>query len=237
MELTSVNNEKVIKWAKLKMKKYRDSEKLFLIEGDHLVGKALLKGCVVDLILLEDTYDFENKYIVTEDIMKKISNQVSISKVAATVRFFDEKAITGNVLVLDNLQDPGNLGTIIRSACAFSFDTIVLGTGTVDLYNDKVVRASEGMLFDINFVKGNLSDKFSEFKNLGYKIIGTSVNVGNSIKEFKDEKLAIVIGNEGNGMNPLLKCDEYVKIPMEDSCESLNAGVSASILMYEVYNG
>ncbi len=237
MNLTSIHNEKVKFWSSLKIKKYRDKEKLFLIEGDHLVNKALKENLVVDLISLDDNYDFDNKFIVTKDIMKKISNQMSISNVAATVKYFKKSDINGNVIILDNVQDPGNLGTIIRSASAFSFDTIILGNGTVDLYNDKVIRASEGMIFDHVFIKGDLKEIFEGLKKLNYHIIGTDVKLGRDIKQELSKNVAIVIGNEGNGMNPVLKCDSYVKIPINKNCESLNAGVAASILMYEVYNG
>ncbi len=237
MELTSVNNEKVKMWAKLKSKKYRDEENLFFIEGDHLVDIALSKNLVVDLITLEDKYDFDNKYIVTEEIMKKISNQVNISKVAATVKVLTENVSDGNIIILDNLQDPGNLGTIIRSAVAFGFKNIILGEGTVDIYNEKVIRSSEGMIFNINFKKANLFEEIPKIKNDGYIVVGTDVLSGNNIRDFKKEKIAIIIGNEGNGINKNLPVDKFVKISMENSCESLNAGVCASILMYEVYNG
>ncbi len=237
MELTSVNNEKVRLWSKLKTKKTRDDEKLFLIEGDHLVNIALEKNLVIDLITLSDSYDFANKYIVTEEIMKKISNQVTISKVAATVKITDCSFNDSNIIILDNLQDPGNLGTIIRSAVAFGFDNVLLGNGTVDVYNDKVIRSSEGMIFNVNIKKIDIQKTIPELKENGYKIIGTNVNSGKTINFFTKDKLAIVIGNEGNGMNPEIQVDELVKIPMKEECESLNAGISASILMYEVYNG
>ena len=236
MNITSVNNERVKYWAKLKIKKFRDEEKKFLIEGDHLVDIALKKGLVLDLITLDNNYDFDNTYTVSEEVMKKISNQVSISRVAAVCKYDYKKDYVGNIIMLDRLQDPGNLGTIIRSAIAFDFKTIILGNGTVDVYNEKTIRASEGMLFNINIVKEDLFESIPKLKKDGYSIIGTDVNSGTNLTK---GKIALIIGNEGQGMDKKLKplCDSLVHIPMNKDCESLNAGVAASILMYEAYHG
>ncbi len=237
MVITSLENNKVKTWSKLQEKKYRNEYGMFLIEGEHLVDLALEKNLVIDLITTDDIYDFENKYVVTNEVMRKISNQVTISKVAATVKIFEENIVSGNAVVLDNLQDPGNLGTIIRSAVAFGFKNVILGNGTVDLYNDKVIRATEGMIFNINFKKLDLQHNVSYLKELGFKVVGTNIEFGKNIKDFKSDKLAFIIGNEGSGMNKDIVCDDYVFINMDSSCESLNAGVAASILMYEVFNG
>ena len=218
------------------MKKYRDAEGKFIIEGDHLVNIALEKGLVDELILLEDNYNFDNKYIVSQEVMNKITSQITASKVMAVCHYNYVNDFKGNCLIIDGLQDPGNLGTIIRSAAAFNFETIILGDNTVDLYNDKVIRASEGMLFNVNFIKKNVVNAITELKSLNYKILGTDVKKGVSIT--KKDHIAIIIGNEGAGLSSDIKkmCDELVHIPMKDDCESLNAGVAASILMYEVYH-
>ncbi len=237
MELTSTNNEKVKIWSKLKSKKYRDEQKMFLIEGDHLVNIALKYNLVEELICLNDEYEFTNKYLVNENIMQKITSQVSISNVAATIKYIEKDFDDSNIIILDQIQDPGNLGTIIRSAVAFGFNNILLGEGTVDIYNDKVLRASEGMIFNVNFKKENINSYVNVLKTKGYKIIGTDVAKGIDIKCLNKEKLALIIGNEGNGLDKNIICDDYVYIKMNESCESLNAGIAASILMYEVYNG
>lgn len=235
MELTSTSNEKVKFWQKLKMKKYRDLEKLFLIEDEHLVNEALKLGIVKEIITVtNNTYNIDT-YYVTDKIMKLLSSQVSGSKVIAVCHMLDEKDIKGNIIILDNLQDPGNLGTIIRSAVAFNFDTIVLGNTCVDLYNQKVVRASEGMIFHINIIRCDLNPFIDKIKN-NYTLVTTDVNDGKDIKDVKYKNLALVIGNEGNGVSKQIsdKCEEKVYIKMNDNCESLNAAVCASILMYEV---
>lgn len=236
MELTSINNDKVKFWQKLKQKKYRDLEKLFLIEDEHLIKEALNKKIIKEIISIDKSLQFDfPTYYVTEKIMSTISSQVTSAKIIAVCHHLEERKINGNIIVLDKLQDPGNLGTIIRSAVAFNFDTVVLSDDSVDLYNSKVVRASEGMLFHINIVRTNLSD-FLNNLNHDYTKITTDVNEGKSIKEISFKKCAIIIGNEGQGVSEEVKnsCDEKVYIKMNNNCESLNAAVTASILMYEV---
>lgn len=237
MELTSTSNEKVKYFKKLQLKKFRDSEKLFLIEDEHLVNEAL-KHNIVECIITttNNKYDVLT-YYVNEKIMNFLSEQTSSSKIIAVCHTLEEKDIKGNIIILDNLQDPGNLGTIIRSAVAFNFDTIVLGNTCVDLYNPKVIRATEGMIFNINIIRKDLI-KFIEKIKEDYTIVTTDVNDGVDIKSLKYDKIALVIGNEGNGVSAEIsnRCDNKVYIKMNKNCESLNAGVSASILMYEVNN-
>lgn len=238
MELTSTSNDKVKFWQKLNQKKYRDEEKLFLVEDEHLVNEALKKGVVKEIITLnkDDSYDVPT-YYVTEKILGLISSQVTGAKVIAVCNHLETREVQGNIMVLDKLQDPGNLGTIIRSAVAFNFDSIILSDDSVDLYNPKVVRASEGMLFHINIIRTNLIEFLNKLPK-EYTKITTDVNGGKNIKDVKFNKCAIVIGNEGSGVSNVVSnlCDEKVYINMNDNCESLNASVTASILMYEVNN-
>ncbi len=233
MNITSLQNEHVKYWNSLKEKKVRDRERRFLIEGDHLINEAKRQNLIIETI---SVIDLAADYLVTEDIMKKISSQTSISYNAAVVRFIPEDSISGNLIILDGIQDPGNLGTIIRSCIAFNFTTIILGDNSVDLYNPKVVRATEGMIFHINVLRRNLVEFIPTLKNLGYKIVGTDVINGVDIKNLKHDDIALVLGSEGQGMSKSVRelCDEFVYINMNESCESLNVGVAASILMYEV---
>ena len=230
-----MNNDKVKRWQKLKQKKFRDIEKLFLIEDEHLVEIALNLGIVKEIITtLDKTFNVDT-YYVNDKIMKLLSEQHSSTKIIAVCNTLSEKEINGNIIILDNLQDPGNLGTIIRSAVAFNFDTIVLGNTCVDLYNSKVVRASEGMIFNINIIRRNLLE-FIDTLNEDYTLIATNVNEGTDIRDINYKKVALVIGNEGNGVSEEVasKCPNKINIKMNSNCESLNAGVCASILMYEV---
>ena len=239
MKIESINNSKVKEWSKLKEKKYRDLNNKFIIEGDHLLKSALDKNLVLEIISLDKSYEVSNIpfYEVNESIMKKLSNQVSISNVIAICKKLDNKEINGNVCILDNIQDPGNLGTIIRSACAFNINTIIMSNDTVDLYNDKVIRASEGMIFNLNYTKGDLEEILTILKKDNYTIYGTDVKQGESLNNiiFSD-KNAVIIGNEGKGMNNNLYnlCDKFINIPINSNCESLNAGVAASIIFYEM---
>ena len=238
MKISSINNEKVVYWAKLKMKKYRDIEHLFIVESRHLVEEAIKKGIVQEIITTEDYESDYSTYNVTNDIMKRISSLVSPPSLMAVCRYIVPSDISGNVLLLDRIQDPGNLGTIIRSAVAFNFKTIIASSDTVDFYNDKVIRSSEGMLFNINFIRSNLIEMIALLKEKGYFILGTDVSEGVDVRKIKKENIAIIIGNEGQGMSFELrsKCDGFINIPMSDKCESLNAAVASSIIMYEVYH-
>ena len=232
MKITSLQNKQIIEWNKLKQKKYRDETNTFLIEGDHLINEAKKNGNVLYTIGLNESYDYE----VTEDILNKLSSQTSGTNEIAICKKIEEKGINGNVIILDNIQDPGNLGTIIRSAVAFNIDTIILSDNSVDLYNDKVIRASEGMLFNTNVIRCNLKEKIEFLKTNGYTIYATTPNGEGSFTN--DNKIALVIGNEGNGISTevLKLCDKNITIKMNEKCESLNAGVCASILMHMMEN-
>ena len=165
--------------------------------------------------------------------MKKISDMESISPYYGVCNKLKESNIGNHVLYLDNIGDPGNLGTIVRSAVAFNFDTIILSYNTVDLYNPKVIRSTKGMLFNINIIVSDID----ELKLDDYLIYGTDVKNGIDIRcEDIPDKIVIVIGNEGKGISDKVReyCQKNIYIPISNRCESLNAGVSAAIIMYEV---
>ena len=149
----------------------------------------------------------------------------------------EKKKIVGNhLLLLDNIQDPGNIGTIIRSAKAFDVDTIVLSDDSVDIYNDKVLRSTQGMLFHSNIVYDNLTNVINNLKKENYVILGTDVNNGTDVRDIKVDKYALIMGNEGHGVRKEIKdiCDKNLYIKMNNSCESLNVAVATSILLYEL---
>lgn len=237
MKIESIHNQKVKEWIKLKEKKYRDEMGLFLIEGDHLINEAKKKDYIKELITLEESALASSaNYIVTPEIMKKITSQVTASDAAAVCRKIKEQEPFGKILILDNIQDPGNLGTMIRSSVAFSYDTIILSDDCVDVYNEKVIRSTEGMLFLVNILRKNLKEELPKLKEQHYKIYGTNVEEGKKLKEITfEENIAVIIGSEGRGMDKTLQeyIDENIYIPMNEKCESLNAAISASIIMYE----
>lgn len=242
MVYTSLENAKIKELRKLKQRKYREKQKQFLIDGKHLVQEAYNAGCLDAIIVLEDmNYDslFPNVdvMIVTSEIMKVLSDVETSPNIMGLCHKPELSTEKNKLLLLDGIQDPGNLGTIIRSAVAFHIDTVYIGKGSVDVYNPKVIRSSQGMIFKINLQTVVLEDKIEELKRMNIPIIGTKVTNGKSLKSFpKLDKFAIIMGNEGNGVknNLLDLCDEYIYIKMNEKCESLNVGVATSIILYEL---
>ena len=238
--ITSLDNKKIKNLSRLLLKKYRDEENMFLVEGEHLVEEAYRAGVLLEVVQTEDysnSFNVNTTY-VTYDVIKKLSNTQNPQKIIGVCRKLDEKEIGSKIVILEDLQDPGNLGTIIRSSVAFNVDTIVVSNNTVDIYNDKVLRSSEGMLFHINIIKRDIDTFIDELHNDGYLVYGTKVDGGTNLKEVnKVIKTAIVMGNEGAGVKDttLDKCDNYIYIPMNSNCESLNVGVATSLIMYELF--
>lgn len=235
----SIENKKIKNIKKLNLKKYRDEFNEFLIEGEHLVIEAYKNGVLKELILEKDV-DFSldiNTIYVTKNVLKYISDLDNPPKIMGICKKIENKEVGNKLLLLDNVQDPGNLGTIIRSSVAFNIDSIILGEGCVDLYNSKVVRATQGMIFNVNIIEKKLPQFIEEIKQIGYKVYGTKINGGKSLKNVeKSEKFAIIMGNEGSGvdLDILNLCDEYIYIDMNKNCESLNVAVATSIILYEL---
>ena len=239
MIITSLTNSRIKEICKLKEKKYRNMTNTFLIEGINLVTEAGKRNLLKEIFVLEEktiNIDIPTTY-VTKEVMKKISSTDSIPNVVGVSLKKEELLLGDRLLLLDNLQDPGNLGTIIRSSKAFNIDTIVISPTTVDMYNPKVLRATEGMIFHINIIVRDLPSLITELKKDNYKIYGTKVDGGINVKDISlKRKYALVIGNEGNGVSEEVNnlCDEYLYIKMNKEVESLNAGVATSILLYEM---
>ena len=239
MLYTSKENPKIKEIKKLKEKKYRDELGKFIIEGEHLVLEAYKSNMLLEVYIL-DGYDFDidiEKNYCSLNVLKYISDLDDTPKVIGVCKKLTSREPGSRILMLDDIQDPGNLGTIIRSSVAFNVDTIVLSKNSVDVYNNKVIRATQGMLFKINIIIQDIDAYIDYLKTNNYKIIGTKVDNGIDIKKLeKNENLCIIMGNEGKGVKPeiLDKCDEYVYINMNENCESLNVGVATSIILYEL---
>lgn len=239
MLYTSIENKKIKELKKLNTKKYRDLNNVFIVEGEHLVLEAYKNGVLKELILEENTklnLNVETNY-ATYNVLKYISNLDTPNKIIGICEKLNKNLVGNRVLILDDIQDPGNLGTIVRSAVAFNIDTIVLSKNTVDLYNPKVIRATQGMIFHINIIEKNLTEFISNLKQNQYKIFSTNVVNGKSIKNVeKCEKFAIIVGNEGKGVSNEVNslCDEFIYIEMNNKCESLNVAVATSIILYEL---
>ena len=236
--IESVNNEQIKEIRKLKDKKYRDESNLLLVEGDHLIKEAYKSGNLVKLVLTEDIYDFNvEKLLVSDKVLQSISELNNTSVIGVCRKVSTGLDLTKNIVILDGVQDPGNLGTIIRSCIAFNINNLVLSKDTVDLYNSKVIRSTQGMIFNMNIIRDDICDVINMLKENNYVIYGTNVVNGIDIKDVKkDEKYAIIMGNEGNGISKEVSSlvDKNIYIKMNEKCESLNVAVSASIILYEL---
>lgn len=239
MLYSSVDNSKIKDLKKLQTKKYRDKKNMFLIEGKHLVLEAYKTGYLKEMLLEENELlplDVMT-YYMTNNVKNYLSELTTPTNVIGVCNK-KEGTIKGNRIVyLDCIQDPGNLGTIIRSCVAFNIDTLILSRDTVDLYNSKVIRATQGLIFHLNIVISDINEFGPKLKDEGYKIYGTKVTHGKSLKTIeKVSKFVIIMGNEGNGISELSSelCDEFIYIDMNGLCESLNVGVATSIILYEL---
>ena len=239
MYIESLSNKKIKELNKLKTKKYRDQENLFLVEGYHLVREAYNAGILKEVLVLKDVdIDFDcNIIYTTEEILKYLSDVETPQNIIGVCKKIDNSKIGNKVVVLDDIQDPGNLGTIIRSSVAFNFDTIILSNNSVDLYNPKVIRSTQGMMFKVNIIRCDLNEVIPNLKKDGYRVLATKVTGGKDVKTLeKLEKLCIIMGNEGNGVKDsiLSLSDDFIYIKMNSTCESLNVGVATSIILYEL---
>lgn len=242
MVVTSLDNSKVKKYRKLQKRKYRDQYGEYIVEGLHLILEAFRAGVLEELIL-EEGMDVPVSCPYTyfsSEVMGKISMMDTPSTIMGLCRKAKDEDVVGNrILILDGIQDPGNLGTIIRSAVAFDVDTIVLSERTVDLYNPKVLRATQGMFFHVRVVSKLALEVISMLQNLDIPVYGTSVVNGvdvRSLDESEKKNFALVVGNEGNGVRDeiLSVCNKNLYIEMNKNVESLNVAIAASILLYEL---
>jgi len=240
MVITSLDNSKIKDLVKLQTKKYRDSTNMFLVEGEHLVEEVYKSGLLKEVFVLEgDSFSIDIPITyVSSDVMKKISTTDTYTNVVGLCEKKNSREIIGNkLLLLDDIQDPGNLGTIIRSSVAFNVDTIILSPNTVDLYNSKVLRSTQGMFSHINIITMDLVEAINTIKGRGIIVYGTNVNNGIDVRSLDNTlSYALIMGNEGNGVKDYIQdmCDKNLYIKMSDKTESLNVGVACSILLYEL---
>ncbi|WP_226036472.1 TrmH family RNA methyltransferase [Aquibacillus saliphilus] len=242
--ITSVQNNKVKHWNKLKKKKDRDNCNSFLIEGNHMVLEAVnsqwdLKEIIVqEGTVLPDFITNVDVVYVSDNVFKSITDTKTPQGIAAVVAMKQpELKDFSKLILIDAVQDPGNLGTIIRTADAAGFDGVVLGDGTVDLYNEKVIRATQGSIFHLPIFQENLHVEITDLKEKGFQVWASTL-VG--AKQFQTmpipEKVALIVGNEGSGIDPSIieQADEKVHIPIYGQAESLNVSVAAGILIYYI---
>jgi RNA methyltransferase, TrmH family len=251
--ITSIHNTKVKHWLKLQTKKGREAEKSFLAEGLHLVEEAIRAKAEIRSLIIQEgiaTPPFLAAYInehadkccyVSNTVMGKIAETdnpqgicVEIGMVQGIIESMVEKAKF--LLLLDALQDPGNMGTILRTAEAAGIDGVIIGKGSVDVYNGKTIRSTMGALFHLPIYQANLLTVIPHLQAKGIRLIATNLEGAVSYDEqIYDGAIAIVIGNEANGVSPavLEQAAKNVKIPIYGEAESLNAAIAAGIILYE----
>lgn len=252
--ITSKDNEIIKNIKKLKEKKYRDQENKFIVEGIKMIKEAILENTDIDKIVIceecinNGTIDKELLYeiakedcvYVTEKVFNTLTDVTNPQGILATInKQNSEENISYNedvIVVLDGIQDPGNLGTILRTVDSVGLSQIILSEKTTDPYNPKVVRSTMGAIYRVNIVRSNnIIETLKNMKKHKYEITATSLSTNKSIYDIDYSKKVIVIGNEANGVsNEVMNlADIKVKIPMLGKTESLNAAVATGVILYE----
>lgn len=241
-EITSVNNPLIKELIKLKQKKYRDKEKKFIVEGYNIIEEAKDYITLIITSSKEDENILPNveHILVSKEIIGKLSETVTPQGIIGICNYVTSREnFEGNVLVLDGLQDPGNIGTLIRTAICFDFNTIYITDNSCDIYNEKVLRATQGGIFKVNIIRKNINDIIDDLKKKGYYIVGTSLKNGIPLNDINFKNLnAIILGNEGNGVSKetIERSNINAYIPINTSMESLNVAIAGGIIMNKVRN-
>ena len=247
MIITSKDNETIKSIKKLKEKKYRTES--FIVEGIKMVKEAL-EQAEVEKVIVSETFsssdDFkslncdEQKLIIASDkVFEDLTDVVTPQGIIAVVKKSSNSEIDYSdefVLALDGIQDPGNLGTIIRTADSANIKQILVSKDTVDAYSPKVIRSTMGGIFRTKVIEvEDLAQTLNSFKDNGYKVVTTELNAEKSIYDMNYQKSVVVIGNEANGVTEEVSktATDKVIIPMLGKTESLNAAVATSIMIYE----
>ena len=230
--IKSSDNKKYKSLKKLLTKKEREKTKTFLIEGKNIIEEAKKHNKILTYITDDLNKIEDNIFYVDKKLKESLSSLKNSNEDIALVKYLDIKEVSSDtILLIDDVRDPSNLGTILRTALAFNIKDVVLSLNTVDLYNPKVLRASEGAIFSLNILREDLISFISKHKD--YKVLSTSLKA-NDLKALKTNKKMIVIGNEGKGVSEeILKIsDDYLKIPIKN-IDSLNVAIATSIILFE----
>lgn len=241
MVITSLDNAKIVEVAKLADKKYRRLTGQYVIEGARLVIDALKHGANIVSVYVRESnsadYNFDNQTVVSDRVFAKMCDTVNTQGVLAVVQERSNELTkpTGNCIVLDGLQDPGNVGTLIRTAVACGF-TDVYAVNSVDLYSPKVLRSAMSAHF---CVKLHELDSIEQAFALLEGVQTVSAHMGGSsvFSTRFGKRVALILGNEGNGLSDysLKHAAKTVALPMENGFESLNVAVAGSVIMYQIY--
>ncbi len=239
--ITSINNEYIKYLNSLHQKKNRTLFKEFIIEGKHLVDEAK-KAKRLSVVLSNDEallkeYD-ARQILVTEQIISKLSTTMTPQNILGVVKMKEQTFPTGDCFVLlDNVNDPGNLGTIIRTSIALGVTNILLSSDSVDPFNEKTIRATQGTIFKAHIYVDDLKKIYDLLKKENVQIITTDLKAQKTLDELKvEKKYCLVLGNEANGVSDLSKqmADEAIIIPLQNDVESLNVSIAHSIILYQL---
>jgi len=235
LKITSLQNQKIKDLAKLDSK-----SDLFLVEGFHLVEMALEAEVVEEIFALEPYKEGIKTTLVTPEIIKKLASTKTPEGIIALCHKKNPLPLkSSRVLVLDGVQDPGNVGTLLRTALSFGFMDVVLGQGSADLYNNKTLMASQGSIFKLNVLSNiNLVEALPIYKKDGYFLLSTDLKTETTLATLvKPGKLILVLGNEGQGVSPAVQALADTRIRLEMSnIDSLNVAIAGGILMYSLRN-
>ena len=240
--ITSKSNEYIKHVKSLSQKKYRDEFKEFIVEGFKMVKEAISENMQIQKIIISEDFHekigFPDIEIVSDEVFAYISDTKTPQGILAIVHQKEKEKISGDlVFALDRVQDPGNVGTIIRTLDAAGVKDLIVSAGCADVYNPKVVRSTMGGIFRINIVEeDNIAKLMESCKKQGYQIVVTSLETDDFIYDINfHAKQLIIIGNESQGVSEELihLANRKVKIPMPGRAESLNASVAASIVAFE----
>lgn len=249
LEIESKNNNLFKEIKKLKEKKHRIKSNKYLIEGLRFVEEAIKSKVSIDSIIFTESFKEKNPELflkinenikliqMNEALLKQLCSTENPQGIVGVINMQNKELKSGELVVLvDKVQDPGNMGTIIRTAHAAGAAGIVMTKGTVDIYNDKTLRSTMGSIFYIPIVEDDSLDFVKSLKKEGYKLVVSSLQGKNNFfEENLQGKVMIAVGNEGNGVSEEVYdiADIKVKIPMPGEAESLNVAVATSIMIYE----
>lgn len=235
--ITSRQNQQVKDWIKLKSKKERNRTKTYFVETEHLVLEALKANVLVTLIVSEHYHgnvDFPEKIIVSQEVAEKLSSTKSVVDIFGVVKMQPHQTIGSRCLFLEDLQDPGNVGTLLRSAISFGIQTIFYTPQTADIYSDKVLRAAQGAHFHLSCIEVDTNDCIELVKQHQLQFVTTFLHSKlKSVSEMPKHHFCLALGNEGSGLSQQLLpvSDLNVLVTMSDF-ESLNVAIAGSILLY-----
>ncbi len=237
-KIESKQNPKIKELLLLRKVGGRKNANEFIIEGFHLLEMALLKGNVKRVFLTKENNSIPAnipQYIISEDILQKISEEKTPQGVVAVCELLkNSDNFSDRILYLDDISDPGNLGTLFRTALAFGYNTVLLSKNSCSIYNEKAIQSSQGAIFDLSIVEGYT--KLNELKSNGYEILATEIKGSVSLDSVKAKtKHVLVLGNEARGVSDavLKLADKRVRIDIKN-IESLNVGVAGGIAMYKL---